>query len=366
MVWGGEKIAPFKGVETTQDHIGESWELSAYPTKESVVANGPLAGRNIADLVREYKGALIGEKVYANTGDEFPLLIKFIDAKSDLSIQVHPDDAMAEKHHPGQKGKTEMWYVVDADPGAHLYSGLKVEITPEEYEARIANDTITEVLADFQVKPGDVFFLPAGRIHAICGGCFIAEIQQTSDLTYRIYDYGRLGLDGKPRQLHTELAKEAIDYKVYPDYKTAYEPRKDEEVEVVSCQYFTTSVLNLDKPFTKDLSGLDSFLVVMCTSGSGTVSLASEAPTPEGKVSGKLTLPGTSPSGCTDPAHTVPIRQGETVLIPACATAVTFTPDVMPGKTGLIPACASAVTFTPDVMPGKTGHPLTLVTSCIK
>ena len=358
MVWGGEKIAPFKGVETTQDHIGESWELSAYPTKESVVANGPLAGRNIADLVREYKGALIGEKVYAKTGDEFPLLIKFIDAKSDLSIQVHPDDAMAEKHHPGQKGKTEMWYVVDADPGAHLYSGLKESITPEEYEARIANDTITEVLADFQVKPGDVFFLPAGRIHAICGGCFIAEIQQTSDLTYRIYDYGRLGLDGKPRQLHTELAKEAIDYKVYPDYKTVYEPRKDEEVEVVSCQYFTTSVLNLDKPFTKDLSGLDSFLVVMCTSGSGTVSLASEAPTPEGKVSGKLTLPGTSPSGSagsahpgcpgsdsTDPAHAVPIRQGETVLIPACATAVTF---------------------TPDVMPGKTGHPLTLVTSCIK
>ena len=299
MVWGGEKIAPFKGVETSQDHIGESWELSAYPTKESVVANGPLAGRNIAELVREYKGALVGESVYANTGDEFPLLIKFIDAKNDLSIQVHPDDAMAAKHHPGQKGKTEMWYVVGADPGAHLYSGLKENITPEEYEARIADDTITEVLADHAVKPGDVFFLPAGRIHAICSGCFIAEIQQTSDLTYRIYDYGRLGLDGKPRQLHTELAKEAIDYKVYPDYKVGYQPRKDAEVEVVSCKYFTTSVYDLTKPFTRDLSAIDSFLVVMCVAGSGSV---------------------------TAGGATVPVRQGETILIPACETDVTFTP----------------------------------------
>ena len=262
----------------------ENWVLSGVKGNETKVTGGPADGKTLNELY----------------GGEFPLLIKFIDAKKDLSIQVHPNDEVAQQRH-GCKGKTEMWYMIDTAPGAHLLAGLSKEITKEDYVKLVEEGRITEVLADHKVAPGDVFFLPAGRIHAICGGCFIAEIQQTSDLTYRIYDYGRLGLDGKPRQLHTELAKEAIDYKVYPDYKTVYEPRKDEEVEVVSCQYFTTSVLNLDKPFTKDLSGLDSFLVVMCTSGSGTV--ASEAPTPEGKVSGKLTLPGTSPSGFAIPAH---------------------------------------------------------------
>ena len=305
VVWGGEKIAPFKGVKTDQDHIGESWELSGVHGNESIVANGPLAGKTIAELVREYKGELIGEKVYAATGDEFPLLIKFIDAKSDLSIQVHPDDALAAVRHNGSKGKTEMWYVVAADEGAHLLAGLKESITPEEYASRVANDTITEVLADHPVHPGDVFFLPAGRIHAICGGCFIAEIQQTSDITYRIYDYGRLGLDGKPRQLHTELAKDAIDYKVYPEYRTAYKPVKDSEVEVVSCRYFTTSVYDLDRPLTKDLKDIDSFLVVMCVAGSGSLQ---------------------DPS-CPAAIGQLPLRQGETILIPASAKEVTFTPS---------------------------------------
>ena len=304
VVWGGEKIAPFKGVKTTQDHIGESWELSGVAGNESVVANGPLEGRTIAQLVKEYKGALVGNKVYAATGDEFPLLIKFIDAKSDLSIQVHPDDALAAARHNGSKGKTEMWYVIGADEGAHLLAGLKDSIDPQEYTRRVENDTITQVLADHPVHPGDVFFLPAGRIHAICGGCFIAEIQQTSDITYRIYDYGRLGLDGKPRQLHTELAKDAIDYKVYPDYLTKYESCKDKEVEVVDCKYFTTSVYDLDKPVTKDLSAIDSFMVVICTAGGGTVCMTDD----KGE-------------------NSVSICQGETVLIPAQARAVTFTPD---------------------------------------
>lgn len=302
VVWGGEKIAPFKGVTTDQHNIGESWELSGVSGNESVVANGPLEGKTIAELVREYKGALVGEKVYKATGDEFPLLIKFIDAKSDLSIQVHPDDSLAAVRHNGSKGKTEMWYVVGADPGAHLLAGLKEAITPDQYEQMVANDTITSVLADHKVKPGDVFFLPAGRIHAICGGCFIAEIQQTSDITYRIYDYGRKGLDGKPRQLHTEQAKDAIDYKVYPDYRTDYKPSKNQEVEVVDCKYFTTSVYELDKPLVKDLSTIDSFMVVICTKGSGTLS--------------------TEPSG----KDGLTIRQGETVLIPATEKEVTFTP----------------------------------------
>ena len=300
IVWGGEKIAPYKGIETEQKHIGESWELSGVAGNESVVAEGPLKGKTIAQLVKEYKADLVGKHVYENTGDEFPLLIKFIDALTDLSIQVHPNDELAAKRHNGSKGKTEMWYVVDAEPGAHLLAGLTEKITPEQYAAKVADGTITDVLARYEVKPGDVFFLPAGRIHAICGGCFIAEIQQTSNITYRIYDYGRLGLDGKPREVHTELAKDAIDYTVYPTYRTDYTPAKDEEVEVVSCQYFTTSIYDLTLPYAKDLSQIDSFLVVMCLTGSGTIEVDGEE---------------------------VPVHQGETVLIPAAADDICFVPD---------------------------------------
>ena len=300
IVWGGEKIAPYKGIETEQKHIGESWELSGVAGNESVVADGPLKGKTIAQLVKEYKADLVGKHVYENTGDEFPLLIKFIDALSDLSIQVHPNDELAAKRHNGSKGKTEMWYVVDAEPGAHLLSGLTEKITPEQYAAKVADGTITDVLARYDVHPGVVFFLPAGRIHAICGGCFIAEIQQTSNITYRIYDYGRLGLDGKPREVHTELAKDAIDYTVYPDYRTHYEPRQNEEQEVVSCKYFTTSIYDLTLPYAKDLSEIDSFLVVMCLTGSGAIEVDGEE---------------------------VPVHQGETVLIPAAADDICFVPD---------------------------------------
>lgn len=300
IVWGGEKIAPYKGIETEQKHIGESWELSGVAGNESIVAEGPLKGKTIAQLVKEYKADLVGKHVYENTGDEFPLLIKFIDALSDLSIQVHPNDELAAKRHNGSKGKTEMWYVVDAEPGAHLLSGLTEKITPEQYAAKVADGTITDVLARYEVHSGDVFFLPAGRIHAICGGCFIAEIQQTSNITYRIYDYGRLGLDGKPREVHTELAKDAIDYTVYPDYRTHYEPRQNEEQEVVSCKYFTTSIYDLTLPYAKDLSEIDSFLVVMCLTGSGAIEVDGEE---------------------------VPVHQGETVLIPAAADDICFVPD---------------------------------------
>ena len=301
VVWGGEKIAPFKGVNTQQKNIGESWELSGVKGNESIVAEGPLAGRTITSLAEEYKGALLGEKVYAATGAEFPLLIKFIDARDDLSIQVHPDDALAAERHNGSKGKTEMWYVVQADEKAHLMSGLSKEITPEEYAAKVADNTITDVLHDYDVHAGDVFFLPAGRIHSIGKGCFIAEIQQTSDITYRIYDFGRLGLDGKPRELHTELSKAAIDYTVLPDYKTPYQSIKNQENEIVSCKYFTTSLYELDKEVTKDMSGLDSFVIAICVEGSG--SLADS----EGNA--------------------VSLRQGETVLIPACSRSFTILPE---------------------------------------
>ena len=299
-VWGGQKIAPYKGIISQDTNIGESWELSGVEGLVSVVANGPLAGKTITELVKMYKGQLVGEHVYANTGDDFPLLFKFIDAHRDLSIQVHPNDALAAQLHPGSRGKTEMWYVIAAEPGAKLYSGLTKTITPEQLATMAADGTITDVLACHDVKPGDVFFLPAGRIHAICSGCFIAEIQQTSDLTYRIYDYGRMGLDGKPRQLHIPQAQQAVDYKVYGNYRTEYEPVQDEEVELVKCPYFTTSVLDLTLPYAKDLSELDSFLTVMCLSGSGTLEVDGEE---------------------------ISIGQGETVLIPADADDVCFIPE---------------------------------------
>lgn len=226
----------------------ESWVLSGVPGNESVVAEGPDAGKKITDI---WPG-------------QFPLLIKFIDAHKDLSIQVHPNDELAAKRH-GCKGKTEMWYVIGASEGAHLLSGLKEQINPEKYVELVESDEIVSVLADYQVKPGDVFFLPAGRIHAIGGGCYIAEIQQTSDITYRIYDYGRMGLDGKPRQLHTQEAKDAIDYTVYEDYRTHYVAKPNTNVEVVECPFFTTSVLELTESFSQKVES--EFLIVMCLEG---------------------------------------------------------------------------------------------------
>lgn len=309
LVWGGEKIAGYKGLRIDDRNIGESWELSGVKGNESVVANGELAGRTITELISEYKGRLVGKKVYEKNGTEFPLLIKFIDAMQDLSVQVHPDDALAAARHNGSKGKTEMWYVVQAEPGAHLLSGLKSAITPDEYIRRVEENSITEVLNDYKVHAGDVFFLPAGRIHAIGAGTFVAEIQQTSDITYRIYDYGRPGLDGKPRELHTELAKDAIDYTVYPDYRTEYEAGTDKETVLVDCDYFTTSLYDLSKPFTRDLRDIDSFLAVICIEGEGSVADA-EPLSENGPTKG----------------HVIDIRRGETVLIPASSVGVTFKP----------------------------------------
>jgi len=236
----------------------ENWVLSGVKGNETKVVGGPADGKTLNELY----------------GGEFPLLIKFIDAKKDLSIQVHPNDEVAQQRH-GCKGKTEMWYMIDTAPGAHLLAGLSKEITKEDYVKLVEEGRITEVLADHKVAPGDVFFLPAGRIHAICGGCYLAEIQETSDITYRIFDYNRPGLDGKPRQLHTQEAKDVIDYKVYPSYKTEYERRENEEMKVVSCPYFTTSVFELSEAVEKDLSGLravpGNFYIVMGLEGSGSV-----------------------------------------------------------------------------------------------
>ena len=185
LIWGGEKIAPYKGIATDQRNIGESWELSGVKDNESVVAEGPEAGTSLPELIARHGAALLGKANYGRFGEEFPLLIKFIDARQDLSIQVHPNDELAWERHKS-KGKTEMWYVVSADKDAHLRSGFSKQVTPAEYEASVGDNTITDILADYKIAPGDVFFLPAGRVHSIGAGSFIAEIQQTSNITYRI------------------------------------------------------------------------------------------------------------------------------------------------------------------------------------
>ena len=206
LIWGGDKIAPYKQIETSQQQVGESWELSGVKGNESVVAGGPEAGTPLPELIARHGAGLLGAKNFERFGEEFPLLIKFIDARQDLSIQVHPNDELAWERHQS-KGKTEMWYVVAADKGAHLRSGFSKQVTPAEYAASVADNTITDILADYQIHPGDVFFLPAGRVHSIGAGAFIAEIQQTSNITYRIYDFNRRDADGNTRELHTELDK---------------------------------------------------------------------------------------------------------------------------------------------------------------
>ena len=299
-LWGGEKIATYKQIATDRRQIGESWELSGVEGDVSVVAEGPDAGKTLTELLARDKERLLGSRNYERFGTEFPLLIKFIDAREDLSIQVHPDDRLAWERHRS-KGKTEMWYVVAADEGAHLRSGFTRQVTPAEYEKSVADDTITDLLTDHEVRPGDVFFLPAGRIHSIGAGSFIAEIQQTSNITYRIYDFNRRDANGNLRELHTEQAKGAIDYSVEADYRTRYEAVKDRPVELVACPYFATTLYDLTRPCEIDLAATDSFLVVMCIEGSGTLT--------------------------DDQGSAMPLRQGETVLVPASAKSLAVSPQ---------------------------------------
>lgn len=299
-IWGGEKIVKYKSINTTQTSVGESWELSGVKGSESIVSNGEYSGMSITDLLTEYGAKLIGKKNYLHFGNEFPLLIKFIDAKDDLSIQVHPDDELAAKRH-NSKGKTEMWYVVDADADARLRSGFAKEVTADEYVASVENNTVTEILKEYKVNKGDLFFLPAGRIHSIGTGCFIAEIQQTSDITYRIYDFNRRDVAGNARELHTEQAKGAIDYTLLDDYRTHYdEQAHDKRVELVECPYFTTALYNLNGVRRIDISSLDSFVVYICVEGEATIN-------------------------CDN--NIITIQHGETVLIPACSNFIEITPN---------------------------------------
>ena len=294
-IWGGSKIVAFKHILSDLENVGESWEISGVPGDESVVANGEYKGKTLNEVLAEMKDKLVGEENYKRFGDRFPLLIKFIDARQDLSIQVHPDDETA--HRQGKAmGKTEMWYVMDSDEDASLKVGLKKKITPEEYARMVEDDTICDALGNYQVKSGDCFFIPAGRIHAICSGSFIAEIQQTSDVTYRIYDYKRKDKDGNYRELHTKEAAEAIDYTVLDDYRTEYTPVKNEATQLVSCPLFTTAVYNLTEPMTLDYSELDSFVILIALKGEGSILTAS--------------------------GETYSFREGESILLPATTETV--------------------------------------------
>ena len=296
-LWGGTRIARLKRLPSAPDNVGESWEVSALPGMESVVDVGPHRGRTLPELVRQYGPALVGRSVYARFGDTFPLLVKFIDATRDLSIQVHPDDRQARLHgHPS--GKAEMWFVMDSDPGAAVLLGLREPLTPDGYRRLVARHAIAEALVRHPARAGDCFHVPPGRIHAICRGTFLAEIQQTCDLTYRIYDYDRLDpRSGRPRELHTDLAADCIDYTVLPDYRTHYRPEPDRPVPLLRTPHFTTRLHDLTRPATLHLGTLDSFVLLIALQGTA-----------------RLTDPRTGEARL--------LRAGSTLLIPADVPSV--------------------------------------------
>jgi len=275
VVWGGARLAPWKRLEASGVPVGESWEVSAVPSSPSVIANGPMKGRELPAVVAELPEEILGKAVARKYHNELPLLVKFIDAERDLSIQVHPNDEMARRMH-GKFGKTEMWYVIDAQPGAYLYAGFKEQLTREEYKRRVAEGTITEVLAKHEVHKGDVFFLPAGRVHAICGGILLAEVQQSSDVTYRIFDYNRPGMDGKPRELHTDLAAEALDFEVLDEYRTKYLLKMDRANHCIDSSYFSVRVVDIHSPKHRNLKKYDSFIITMCLQGDCLVKVRGE------------------------------------------------------------------------------------------
>ena len=267
-IWGGQKLNTILNKDFGNlDNCGESWELSGVKGDISVVADGPSKGETLTALIHNYKGELIGDKVYQQFGDEFPLLIKFIDAAEDLSIQVHPNDALAKERH-NSFGKTEMWYVVQADEGATLISGFKQSTSKEEYLTYFNQGKLMDLLNQEKVQDDDVFFLPAGRVHTIGKGLVIAEIQQTSDVTYRIYDFDRVDKHGNKRELHVGEAIAAIDFDFYEDYKTNY-ARDKSEVMLVESNYFQTARLTISASLSRDYTQIDSFVVLMFLEGAG-------------------------------------------------------------------------------------------------
>ncbi|MEZ7971082.1 MAG: mannose-6-phosphate isomerase [Cyclobacteriaceae bacterium] len=270
-IWGGNKIKKLLNKDYGDlPKCGETWELSAVPGDISVVSNGLWRGQDFKSLLVQHGAAIMGVKLYEKFGTDFPLLIKFIDANQDLSIQVHPDDALAKKRHQGL-GKTEMWYVLQADPKASLITGFNRPMSQGEYLKKFESGNLMEILNQEQVAKGDVFFLPAGRIHTIGKGLLIAEIQQTSDITYRIHDSGRTDDQGNERDLHIEESLEAIDYTYQSNYKTSYDEESNKRVSLVTCPYFVTNKLSLTDKKTLKAPQIAGFKIYMCVEGSAKI-----------------------------------------------------------------------------------------------
>lgn len=267
-IWGGQKIKQVLNKDFSPlPNCGETWELSGVPGNISVVNNGALAGKDLSDLISTYKSKLLGKQVYEKYGEQFPLLVKFIDANEDLSIQVHPNDELAKERH-NSFGKTEMWYILQADEDASLITGFNQPVDKDKYVQKFEAGKLTEILNRETVQAEDLFFIPAGRVHTIGKGILLAEIQQTSDVTYRIYDFDRVDDKGQKRELHVEEALDAIDYNFYDEYKTSYEKKINAPVEMVSCPYFTTNRLHFSQSTNRNYYDIDSFIIYVCYEGS--------------------------------------------------------------------------------------------------
>jgi mannose-6-phosphate isomerase len=288
-IWGGNKLKQILHKPSTSENTGESWEISGVKGDISVVANGALKGQSLNAILEKYKERLLGEKNYKKFGAEFPLLVKFIDAKTELSVQLHPHDDIAKKRH-NSFGKTEMWYIMQADEGAEINVGFKKSISKSEYLEHLNSGRITKLLNFEKVQKGDAFFINTGKVHAIGGGVLLAEIQQTSDITYRIYDWDRVDEKGNSRELHTELALDAIDFEKKDDFKLKYSQVENESSNIAACEYFTTNFLPVKRTIIKDYSDVDSFVIYMCVCGEAEISLG---------------------------GNSEKIIQGETLLIPA-------------------------------------------------
>lgn len=266
-IWGGHKLKTVLHKDYTDESIGESWEISDVEGDETLVAGGPLKNESLKTLIAKHKGDIVGNNVYNTFGDKFPLLIKFIDAKTPLSIQVHPSNEIAKQRH-NSFGKNEMWYVMESDKDAELIVGFDKKINQTEYKKHLENSTILDVMHHEIVEKGDTFYIPTGRVHAIGAGVLLAEIQQTSDVTYRIYDYDRVDAKtGAKRDLHNDLAIDVIDYKVHDAYKTKYEQHINVSNTLVHSPYFKTNIIALEGKIEKDYTNIDSFIIYMCVEG---------------------------------------------------------------------------------------------------
>ena len=299
-IWGGSSLAEYYGKNPGNlKNIGESWELSAVSENLSVISNGFLAGNNIEEIIEVYMGDITGDSVFEKFGNEFPLLIKLIEARDDLSVQVHPGDALAKERHQAY-GKTEMWHILKSEKNAKIYTGFSKPVSRNVYIDAVKNNTIEDLLNIESADPGDTFFTPAGRIHAIGAGIVLAEIQQTSDITYRIYDWGRKDNNGKSRDLHTDLALDAIDFNQAGKSKIISEFHKNKSENLVRCKYFDTNIIQFNEHIARDYNLIDSFVVYICTEGRFVIRWDS---------------------------GTERVLKGETVLLPAMLSDVVLVPE---------------------------------------